>query len=216
MPNTRTLVHFLKSIATDARRLHWAKLVYRPVICPFDELLQWADRDNLFDIGCGSGAFCLLAARFRGVKRIGGLDSSAASVDAARRLLAEYQRSAPDVDIDIRHCNDDQLPDDLSTYDRFFLVDVLHHTPQSRQLAFLKRIHDLMPRGGRLVLKDMEADSAFVVFNKLHDFALNGAAGHELSGAFVEETLRDIGFSVQKTTHRRMWLYLHYTIVATK
>lgn len=215
MPHTRTLARFLRSIATEGRPLPWAKLVCRPFICPFDELLDWADRDNLFDIGCGSGAFCLLAAHYCGVKRIGGLDSSAERVAAARLLLAEYH-AAPDVDVDIRHCDDERLPDSLSTYDRFFLIDVLHHTPPHRQLRFLKNIYGLMPRGARLVLKDMEADSAFVFFNKLHDFVLNGGAGHELSSAVVEKALTDIGFTVEETTHRRMWLYAHHTIVATK
>ena len=216
MPDTRALVSFLRSAAPTSNLLDWLKLVYRPAICPFDDLLEWVDGDSIFDIGCGSGAFCLLAAHFFNVKRVGAVDTSSASVDRARLLVTEYSRSVSGLEIDIRCCSAEQLPDSFSTYDTFFLIDVLHHTQQSRQLDLLSRIYDLMPTDGRLVLKDIEVNSALVVFNKLHDFMLNGGAGHELSGAFVEQTLRDIGFRVHRTIYRRMLVYPHYTIVATK
>ena len=216
MPDTRTLVRFLRSAAPNTSLLDWLKLVYRPAICPFEDLLEWVDSDSVFDIGCGSGAFCLLAAHYSDATRIGAVDTSSACADRARLLLVEYGRNVTGLDIDIRHCGPEQLPDNLSTYDVFFLIDVLHHTPTSRQLRLLKTIYKRMPTGGRLVLKDIEADSLLVVFNKLHDFVLNGGVGYELSGAFVEETLRNVGFRIQKTTHRRMWLYptFHFALPA--
>ena len=216
MPDTRTLVRFLRSAAPNTNWLDWLKLVYRPAICPFEDLLEWVDGDNIFDVGCGSGAFCLLAAHFSNLTRIGAVDTSSACVRKARLLLIEYGLQVPDLDIDIRCCSAEQLPNSLSTYDVLFLIDVLHHTPPNCQLALLKKIHGLMPTGGRLVLKDIEADSPLVVFNKLHDFVLNGGAGHELPAAFVEQALRSVGFRIQEITYRRMWVYPHYTIIATK
>jgi 2-polyprenyl-3-methyl-5-hydroxy-6-metoxy-1,4-benzoquinol methylase len=189
------------------------KVAYRPYICPFDELLRLIDdSDTVFDIGCGSGQFATLLAEFTNVKKIGGVEISPELIKNARKLLEPY---ANKVDCNFYVYDGSDIPN-LSGYSVAVLIDVLHHVPPANQVSFLKAIYDQMRPGARLIIKDIEAASPLVAFNKLHDRIFAGEVGNEMRSGDLRTTLTKIGFSISSISRKNMYVYPHYTLLATK
>lgn len=189
-------------------------MVYRPLICPFGDLLALVAPDSrIFDIGCGQGQFALLLAEFRQPKALGGVEISPALVLSCSQLLDEYASKIP---LDFRVYDGRHLPADIADYDTVFMVDVLHHVPRDAQAAFLAALHRVMSPGSRLIIKDIDGASPLVFANKLHDLVIAGEIGHELSLRKALQYASDAGFSVAQTIRRRMLWYPHYTMVLTR
>ena len=210
----QTLVEFLRSRNRASGLLQKLKMVYRPLICPFDDLLALvAPGSRVFDIGCGQGQFVLLLAEFRKPNALGGVEISPALVLSCKQLLDEYASS---IALDFRVYDGTHLPATIADYDTVFMVDVLHHVPRDAQAAFLVALQRVMSPGSRLIIKDIDGASPLVFANKLHDLALAGEIGHELSLQKAIQYASDAGFSVGQTTRRRMLWYPHYTLVLTR
>ena len=214
MPAVRTLglLRVLRDAAAELHGVEWLKLVCRPLVCPYADLLRHIESENVFDIGCGSGAFALLATRTRPVRRFGGCDVSAARVATAQRLL---RAGLPAAELDLRCIPPDAVPA-LGDYGLVFLTDVLHHVPRDRHDTFLRRIAARMQAGARLILTDIDAGSKLVLFNRIHDRLLNAGGGQERRIADVEALLRAGGLRILGVTRRRQFVYPHFTIVAAK
>lgn len=190
------------------------KTHYRPYLCPFGELLDLIhDGEHVFDIGCGSGQFALLAASFARPGRISGIEISPRLVANADALFA---RAAIKIPHAFSVYDGIAFPPALAAADVVFLIDVLHHVPPARQHEFLKDLHRTMRPGARLIVKDIDAASPLVVFNRLHDRVFSGARGHEWPAGKLAGTLHDTGFDVNALHRQTTWVYPHYLCVATK
>ena len=213
MVNRRQLLHFLsENEGKKLRGLNKLKVLYRPYICPFDDLLNLIPAGNsIFDIGCGSGTFLSLCAKFTAPVKIGGIEISKILIDNANVLLNKFN-----IPISVNIFNGKDLPDELKEYDIITLIDVLHHVPKDQQEQFLEKIYDKMRSGGIFILKDIDASSLLVYANKVHDLFLAKEIGHELKATFVEEKLKKLGFRIKSVTKKRMLWYPHYTIVCEK
>lgn len=211
--NTSTLVGFLKRQNAQAPFLDKLKIVYRPYICPFDELLSLVDEnDSVFDIGCGSGQFALLLAEFCNPKSIRGIEIDQGLVVNAKALLNKH-------DYNNHHFavfDGRTLPNEITDSNLVFMVDVLHHIPKNSQIAFLQQVYDKMTPGSKLILKDIDANNFLVLFNKVHDLVFAGELGNEFSVKRSLETLNDCGFKIRSTSEKRLFVYPHYTIIAEK
>lgn len=214
-PTTAQLVAYLRdSRAGGMGLLDRLKISYRPYICPFGELLSLVrPQDRVFDIGCGSGQFCLLAARFRQPASIVGVEISERLVENANTLFARASIAVPHL---FTTYDGKVFPESLSEADTVFLIDVLHHVPPHAQTAFLHAVHDSMKPGARLVVKDIDAASRLVTFNRLHDRVFSGEVGHELRAVDLLDIARGAGFDVQRISHQTLWVYPHYLCVLEK
>jgi SAM-dependent methyltransferase len=214
-PSTRDLVETLRRHVASAGTLDRLKTLYRPYICPFDDLLRLLPPGaTVFDIGCGNGAFLLLAAVFRQPSALGGVEVSPQLIANARNLLRGPCAAIP---LDLRVYDGVALPAMLGDYQYVFLTDVLHHVPPSGQEALLERIREGMAPGATLVLKDIDAaNRALCGCNKLHDLLLSGEIGHELEAAAAVRSLARLGFRIDSVSKRRVLWYPHYTVVASK
>jgi 2-polyprenyl-3-methyl-5-hydroxy-6-metoxy-1,4-benzoquinol methylase len=212
-PATKQLVSFLRDQQVDSGFMNRLKVAYRPYICPFDDLLKLIDdKDTVFDIGCGSGQFATLLAEFTGVKKIGGVEISPELIKNARHLLQPYSGK---VACNFSVYDGTDIPD-LSGYSVIVLIDVLHHVPPASQHNFLKTIYANMKAGTRLIIKDIEGASSLVLFNKLHDRIFAGEVGNEMKSAELKSILENLGFSVKSVSRKNMYVYPHYTLLATK
>jgi len=97
------------------------------------------------DLGCGTGQVSVALAPF--VKRIIGVDSSAAMLQAARKRLQEYRN------VELRRGELETLPIDDNLLDAATVMLVLHHVPEPAR-ALTEVARTLKP-GGRLILVDM-------------------------------------------------------------
>ncbi len=206
--NQDTLMGFLR------RHSSRAKTVYRPLICPFDELLPHVPlHSQVLDIGCGGGAWMSLIAGFREPSRLDGMDPDTVAADEARLLLGKVSPRCPwSVTTGDLH----SFARPVSEYDVVTMVDVLHHIPPAMQWSTLAELHHSMKPGALLILKDIDRASPLVLFNKLHDLLLAGEIGFERSADAAASELARLQFEVTAKSHRRLWWYPHYTIVARR
>lgn len=214
--STNELVGFLESYYRDSPGiLARSKAIYRPLICPFDRLLNLLpEGQRVLDIGCGAGVFLQLVDQYRNPSAIAGLETNWQAVECARRLFPAEGRGAP---ARMEVYDGTTLPGWIGEYDYVFMVDVLHHIPRDWQDQALRDLFAKLKVGARFVIKDIDAGQPFwCLFNKLHDLVLAGQYPHELAASELKAQLFDIGFIVKDLTKERIYVYPHFTILAEK
>lgn len=208
----KDLLHFLKSKHLNAGFLDRLKIHYRPLICPYVSLINMVrPGDKVGDVGCGSGQFFLLSA-FAKPSALYGIEISDKLIYNANNLLSDSKIN------EIRFDKYDGIhfPEHLQQMDIIFLIDVLHHVPKKNQKQFLINLSATMKKGARLVIKDIDAANVLVYFNKVHDIIFAGEIGNELPAENVQALLRSYGLEIAHVKKRTMYVYPHYTVVATK
>jgi SAM-dependent methyltransferase len=207
-------ITYLSNKTKDESFINRLKIKFRPLIFPIELLLEQIDEsDTVFDIGCGSGQFSLLAVHFRKIKKVYGIEIDNELVVNANNL---FEKHVKDVDYKFIQYNGNTLPDEVSLSSKIFLNDVLHHIPKEQQISFLKKIYDAMDSDAVFILKDINASSPLVYFNKLHDIIFAGEIGKELKFNSALNILKEIGFKIISTDKRNIAVYPHYTIICKK
>jgi SAM-dependent methyltransferase len=211
IPSNKELSSFLKIKNPKMSLLDKLKVVYRPYICPFSELLtEVKNVDSVFDIGCGSGQLLLLISEFTEVKKIGGVEIKQRLIDNAKSLLGEINTDFLSV------YNGKDLPNEMDIFDAIILNDVWHHIPKAQQELFLREVYSKMKKGAILVFKDIDASSFWVHFNRFHDLLLGEGGGQELSLKEMIKISENIGFHVKNSFKKRQYCYDHYFLILEK
>lgn len=210
--SSKDLVTFLKS---DTDTNQGFLKVYRPYICPFDDLLvSVPENSQVLDIGCGSGIFLRMLAEYRKPKSLAGIEINQSLLQIASSSL---KRSSNGIPIRLETYNGTDLPKWVNQYQYVLLIDVLHHVPQARQEDFLVRLFDLLRPGSTLIIKDIDADDQFLaLFNQLHDLVFAREVVHAMGAKSLVNRLQKMGFQTSGISKRRMFVYSHYTIMAGK
>lgn len=207
------LLRYLRKKHVNTGFVNRLKIQYRPLVCPFIPLLKLVkDGDKVADIGCGSGQFCQLVSVFTKTSEIFGIEITQELVENARQLFAQ-ESSIPH---EFEQYDGMNFPPVIAKADIVFIIDVLHHVPVANQIQFLSNLCAVLKPGARLVIKDINAGSGLVYFNKLHDLIFAGSPGHELHPEIVMNELEQNQLTIHQYTKHRMYVYPHYTIVASK
>ena len=183
----------------------------RKVVCPLDEVCQSVPVGcSVFDLGCGTGAILLELIRTRSVKQVGGCEVS-------REALAEVEIT---VNRELGHSGEffaaKEPPLRLSAYDCITLIDVLHHIPKEVQEGYLRKLTSFMKPGSILILKDIDASSPLVWFNRLHDAIFAGNGFQEIPASEAAAMLEGAGLDIESRWNvRRLW-YPHFFLIARK
>lgn len=205
----RKILEFFRRRGRRSGFIDRLKIRYRPYICPFDQLLEYAvGHEAVFDIGCGSGQLCLLLAEFSQARRIHGIEIDERLIRNARAEVGEVDARSQRIAFTL--FDGATIPEMVKDFDLVFMVDVLHHVPKESQEQFLKHLFERMGAGTRLVLKDIDASSPFVRANRLHDRFLSGAVGHEWTFARARDYCDSLGFVVEESRLQRTAFYPHY------
>jgi len=211
--SNKDLLAYLKSLDFQAGFLDRVKVYYRPLVCPFVELINLVkEGEKVGDIGCGSGQFGLLVAEFAKPSLVFGIEISERLVNNARQLFAKYARTASEFEV----FDGVIFPDKIGELDVVFLNDVLHHVPKQAQQQFMTDLIKKMKSGARLILKDINGGSPLVYCNKMHDLMFAGEIGNELPWKTSKAWLEQNNLQILEFTKKRMYVYPHYTIVAKK
>lgn len=207
------IVEFLSSTTANATFLQKLKIKYRPYVCPFDELLQYAkSSDKLYDIGCGSGQFAALAAQFTDVKTIKGIEVDKHLVNNAKQINERFSKKS----MSFSYFTGSIIPSDINKYDLIYMIDVYHHIPKDIRQDFMKQVYKKMKPGARLIFKDIDAGSIFIPFNKAHDLIFAQELPREISYYKAIQLLTFLGFKIIEARKKRVFVYPHYFIVAQK
>lgn len=211
------LVKFLKKKMSNEPEFKFTdrlKIVYRPYICPFGELIsQVSNEDIVFDIGCGSGQFALLLAEFAIPKKISGVEIDDELVNNARKLTASPSYKT---EFNFEKFDGKTLPEDVAEASIIFMIDVFHHIPKKQQIVFMDALYNSMSTGAKLVFKDIDRSSPFFIFNKLHDGIFAGEFGNEIAAKKANAMLKKLGFNIIQTSTKRQYVYPHYTLISEK
>ena len=189
------------------------KIKYRSLICPYISLIQKVkEGEKVGDVGCGSGQFLLLLSEYARPSYFFGIEIKKRLIKNASVLFSQSRTQNYKFEV----YDGEHFPDDLVDMDTVFLIDVLHHLPRKRQAVFLKNLSEKIRPGGKLVLKDIDGASPFVIFNKLHDLIFSREIGNEISINKALKLLQQNGFDIIEQEKRLMYVYPHYTLVAQK
>jgi len=211
--SNRDLLRFLQNSQLEAGFFDRLKIQYRPLICPFVSLLKMIpDGARVGDVGCGSGQFLLLASNFAKPSFLYGIEIHAHLIENAKKLLPENQNNKSHFEV----YDGINFPEALSEMDIIFLIDVLHHVPKKVQPQFLTNLLRSMKPNAKLIVKDIDASSPLVIFNKLHDLIFSHEVGNELSSKAVYSLLSENKMEMLDLQKKNTYVYPHYTIVAKK
>lgn len=210
----KEIIDFLATTTANATFLQQLKIRYRPIVCPFDELLDYAsDVSSVYDIGCGSGQFCALVANFTNVKKIHGIEIDEHLVSNATTI---NKRFAKNKEISFSTFDGNVIPDNIKDYDLVYLIDVYHHIPKNIRNDIIKQVYDKMKPGAKLMFKDIDGASPFVLCNKVHDMIFAQELSHEIGFKKAKNLLESVGFKLLESRKKQIFVYPHYFILVQK
>jgi protein-L-isoaspartate O-methyltransferase len=205
-----------KNIPSHISKPDKLKILYRPFITPFAELINIIPfNSNVYEIGFGNGALLNLIYNIKKPRKLGGIEIEKKLVNNARDLLFSQVKNENifNEKISLGQYDGVNLPD-LHEFDWVLLVDVIHHIPKKQLTAFLLSIKRKMKSGATLIVKDIDASKTILVlFNKLHDLLVSREIGNEISMENAKLKLRDAGFTFESALYKRKLWYPHYTII---
>lgn len=210
-----------RALCSTARQLYAraplkvrALLSFRPLICPFEELLAWVPPDGrVLDIGCGAGLFLGLIGSARPRVSALGFDADQSAIAVAQTMVSGHFDKGR-IRFEQRTIQE-QWSEDL--YDVVSMIDVLHHVAVSDQrLAVEKAFRRVVP-GGVLVYKDMAERPIFHAWwNRLHDLVLARQWIHYRAIADVSAWLREGDAEILVRSTTLIGPYAHEIIVARR
>lgn len=199
---------YLMSILPRMDFLSKVKIISRPFICPFSDILKIiGDGNTIFDIGCGSGTFLALCAQYLKPEKIGGIEIEEKLIKNSKKMLKDFK--SPKY---LALYDGINIPQTISQYNVITMIDVLHHIPEKEQISFLENLRAKMNPKARLIIKDIDGGSSLVFFNKLHDLIISGNPGNERSYEDVQCLLKEMGFRIDETYKKRVLIYPHYLV----
>jgi cyclopropane fatty-acyl-phospholipid synthase-like methyltransferase len=161
-----------------------------------DEIGQYLpERGKVLDIGCGIGLFSLYYAQTFPQLQLRGVDLNpkriAVATRAARKLglgNAVYALG------DARGFAADE------SYDAVYMLDVIHHIPADRVRPLIENIRKCLPRGGRLLVKDVDAKPTYKrLFTHVLDLAMDPKTPvHYWPSDELRQLLSECGFRVYR------------------
>jgi 2-polyprenyl-3-methyl-5-hydroxy-6-metoxy-1,4-benzoquinol methylase len=172
------------------------------------------EEGRILDVGCGFGLFAAYFGQTQPRRRIVGVDHDAKRIELARHVterlgLDGHEFVAGDArDAAVR-----------GPFQGAYVLDVMHHIPESDQEALLARLRDLLVPGGVLVLKDITTEPWFgLKFTEAMDRLMVGwdeplAYRHHRDWG---DMLTRLGFRVRAVRVPDLLPYPHVVIAARK
>lgn len=187
---------------------------FRPLICPFDDILKSIRSGvSAFDIGCGSGFMLFAIGKLRSPKLLVGVDANSDLIVNTTDSLA---KTLPNVSVKLL-ATPSFADWPKEQFDVVTLIDVLHHVPVQFQDDFIRAAGERVAPGGVLIYKDM-ASKPFVygLANRLHDLVLAKQWINYVLIDKVSKLLVESGFVESSRMEKNMFCYAHQMIVMTR
>lgn len=128
----------------------------RLLTAPLEELTTRVKGERILDVGCGHGLLCSLLALGFPDRSVVGIDTDPRKIDWARRSVGKLGNTRFDV------MTVERLASlEAATFDTVTVTDVLYLLPEADWPDFLAACHQLLKKGGRLLLKEAEDDGGW-------------------------------------------------------
>ena len=106
---------------------------------------------RVLDVGCGNGLLLNLMASLGRIRQGHGFDVAGPAVAVANQVANDHELSSV---VAFEHRSIEQGIPQLG-HEVVTVVDVLHHVPDQHKAAFVAALCEVVPAGGRLIVKDM-------------------------------------------------------------
>ena len=174
----------------------------RPFILPINEIIKFVPQNAIIlDIGCGKGIltkYIFNFDKYTGVDLVIPISSNNENVEFIKSDCLSY------------------ISNDLSKFNTFLLIDLLHHLPKIKQEIFLNQIISNMKIGDRLIVKDIFPKNIFTKFwNTFHDLLFAQQIINYFEFLKFEKNL-NTGIKIISKFHKRIFLYDHYFLIIEK
>jgi 2-polyprenyl-3-methyl-5-hydroxy-6-metoxy-1,4-benzoquinol methylase len=193
----------------------------RLATAPLEALAARAEGARLLDVGCGHGVLVALLAVGSPARHVVGIDPDERKIDWARASVGRL------ANVELRACTIETLAAERAgEFDTVLVADVLYLLAAAAWRPFLGAAHELLRRGGRLVLKEAEDDGSWRVRKALFQEQLmvrmlrrthsSGAVGFA-PRATLEAAVRAAGFAIEEVVPlARGYSTPHLMIVARR
>ena len=193
----------------------------RLATAPLEALAARAEGARLLDVGCGHGVLVALLAVGSPGRHVVGIDPDERKIDWARASVGRL------ANVELRACTIETLAAERAgEFDTVLVADVLYLLAAAAWRPFLGAAHELLRRGGRLVLKEAEDDGSWRVRKALFQEQLmvrmlrrthsSGAVGFA-PRATLEAAVRAAGFAIEEVVPlARGYSTPHLMIVARR
>ena len=171
----------------------------RPLILPIDDILSFIpEKANILDLGCGKG---LLLSYLKHFNTYTGVD-----------LNIPIKSNSTNINYVKSDCNK-YLDGNLSHFNTFLLIDLLHHIKPSEQFHFVNKLFIGMKKNDILIIKDIYPKNFITKFwNAFHDLIVS----KQFISYFDFKNIENIipkNTILLKNYHRRIFLYDHYFLI---
>lgn len=187
---------------------------YRSHICPLHEVIREVPAQSaVLDVGCGHGLLLNLLARLGRIRLGYGFDVAAPAVAVARQVADANGLSSV---VSFEHRSIEQgIPS--QGHEVVTVIDVLHHVPNPHKAAFVAALCDVVPDGGRLIVKDMVVRPRWrATANQFHDLVMARQWVEHIDSDQVEAWATRGGMRVIRRARFNTLWYGHWLLVMEK
>ena len=177
-------------------------LKLRPLILPINEIVKWTpDNACILDLGCGKG---VITSYLKNFNQYLGVD-----------MTIPIHNDEKNINFIQSDCTN-FIKKDISKFNTFMVIDLLHHLPKKKQISFLEKIILKMKHEDMLILKDIYPRNFITKFwNSLHDFLISKQIINYFDFVDFEKNLK-LNCKIIKKYHKRIFLYDHYFLILKK
>jgi len=171
----------------------------RPLILPISDITSFiSENANILDLGCGKG---LLLNHLKYFKTYTGVD-------------LKVPLNSNNININFVKFDCTKYVDrNLSHFDTFLLIDLLHHIKPSEQFLFVGKLLDGMKKDDIMIIKDIYPKNFATKFwNSFHDLVLSRQFINYFDFNDIENSIMN-NFVIIKKYHKRIFLYDHYFLI---
>lgn len=159
-------------------------------------------RDNLIDIGSGTGTFCILAKKFRRSAKIAGIDPDAHIIKIAKQKTAQQHLKVEYIESTAQN-----LPFKSGSLDIAVSSLAFHHMPLKDKKLACREIYRVLKPGGHFLLADFGPSRnwlvrLFFVIGNLLKFENPEYAQDNLAG-ILPILMEKAGFKVRQAAPMR-------------
>ena len=161
-----------------------------------DEISQYLPpAGRVLDLGCGFGLFSLYYASVRPGLVIEGVDLNPRRIAMAR--AAALKLGLGNARYEVGNVTDFRGG---RLFDAAYMLDIVHHIPSEAVRPLLEQLAQVLPPGGRLLVKDVERRPAYKRwFTHALDWLMDpGSPVRYWAGEELQGLLEEVGFTVYR------------------
>jgi cyclopropane fatty-acyl-phospholipid synthase-like methyltransferase len=182
---------------------------------PLEEIAKFVPTSgNILDVGCGYGLLDIYLARTAPNRNVIGSELNSKRV----RIAQIISQDIPNVKFFEKNLLAESDVVNIDQVDCIILMDLLHHVTYQQQDELIKTIHNILPQGGKLLIKDMDDRPVFKYYwNLVHDKLMTKFDKlHFVGSNNLIKRIEKMGFAVQSSSKFKHPLYAHYLLVCEK